>query len=180
MIEAAQLLFADRAYDSVSTEELARAAGTTRTNLNYHFGNKRNLYLEVLRRFSALPSHLPRETTRQDIPLADAARRLFARWLNFVEENRAPFTALMRAQRSEDAEIAALLRGSLSFWEDRILSITGMPASEASRARVRAFQGMISAATSEWLDHGTLSKDEVLELLVRGAVALPGSQEAPA
>ncbi len=59
MIEAAQLIFADRAYDSVSTEELARAAGTTRTNLNYHFGNKRNLYLEVLRRFAALPSHLP-------------------------------------------------------------------------------------------------------------------------
>ena len=172
MIEAAQLLFADRAYDSVSTEELARAAGTTRTNLNYHFGNKRNLYLEVLRRFSALPSSLPRGTTRTDVPVADAARALFTRWLNLVEENRATFTALMRAQRSADDEIAALLRGSLASWEDRILAVTAMPASDGSRARIRAFQGMISSATSEWLDHNTLSKDEVLELLVRGVVAL--------
>lgn len=172
MIAAAQLLFADRAYDSVSTEELARAAGTTRTNLNYHFGNKRNLYLEVLRRFSALPSHLPREVTQHDIPVADAARALFTRWLNLVEENHAAFTALMRAQRSADDEIAALLRGSLTSWEDRILAVTGMRESEASRARVRAFQGMISNATSEWLEHDTLSKDEVLELLVRGVTAL--------
>ncbi|WP_350246558.1 helix-turn-helix domain-containing protein [Rhodococcus sp. D-6] len=172
MIEAAQSLFADRSYDSVSTEELARAAGTTRTNLNYHFGNKRNLYLEVLRRFSALPSNLPRSVTRGDAPVADAARALFTRWLNLVEENRATFTALMRAQRSADDEIAALLRGSLASWEDRILAVTAMPASEASRARIRAFQGMISAATSEWLDHDTLSKDDVLELLVRGVVAL--------
>ncbi|MFF0243128.1 TetR/AcrR family transcriptional regulator [Rhodococcus pyridinivorans] len=172
MIEAAQSLFADRSYDSVSTEELARAAGTTRTNLNYHFGNKRNLYLEVLRRFSALPSNLPRSVTRGDAPVADAARALFTRWLNLVEENRATFAALMRAQRSADDEIAALLRGSLASWEDRILAVTAMPASEASRARIRAFQGMISAATSEWLDHDTLSKDDVLELLVRGVVAL--------
>lgn len=172
MVAAAQLLFADRAYDSVSTAELARAAGTTRTNLNYHFGNKRNLYLEVLRRFSALPSSLPHGVTLQDGSVADAARTLFTRWLNLVEENRAPFTALMRAQRSADDEVAALLRGSLESWEDRILAVTGMPDSGGSRARVRAFQGMISGATSEWLDHGALSKDEVLELLVRGAVAL--------
>lgn len=172
MIEAAQLLFADRAYDSVSTEELARAAGTTRTNLNYHFGNKRNLYLEVLRRFSDLPANLPRRATRHDLSVADAARALFARWLDLVEENRATFGALMRAQRSADDEIAALLRGSLASWEDRILAVTAMPASETSRARIRAFQGMISSATSEWLDHDTLSKDEVLELLVRVVVAL--------
>ncbi|QIX53542.1 TetR/AcrR family transcriptional regulator [Rhodococcus sp. DMU1] len=172
MIESAQVIFAARPYDSVSTEELARAAGTTRTNLNYHFGNKRNLYLEVLRRFAALPSRLPHGTTRPDVCPADAARTLFTRWLNLVEENRATFIALMRAQRSADEEIAALLRGSLTSWEDRILAVTKMPPSEASRARIRAFQGMISNATSEWLEHGTLSKDEVLELLVRGLVAL--------
>ncbi|MGW0021420.1 TetR/AcrR family transcriptional regulator [Rhodococcus sp. NPDC003382] len=172
MIEAAQLIFADRAYDSVSTEELARAAGTTRTNLNYHFGNKRNLYLEVLRRFAALPSHLPRDVTQNDASVADAARTLFTRWLDLVEDNQATFTALMRAQRTADDEIVALLRGSLTSWEDRILVVTKMPPSDVSRAQVRAFQGMISAATTEWLEHGTLSKDEVLELLVRGAAAL--------
>lgn len=169
---AAQLIFADRAYDSVSTEELARAAGTTRTNLNYHFGNKRNLYLEVLRRFAALPSHLPRDVTQNDASVADAARTLFTRWLDLVEDNQATFTALMRAQRTADDEIVALLRGSLTSWEDRILVVTKMPPSDVSRAQVRAFQGMISAATTEWLEHGTLSKDEVLELLVRGAAAL--------
>lgn len=172
MIEAAQHLFADRDYESVSTAELARAAGTTRTNLNYHFGNKRNLYIEVLRRFASLPASLPRGLARSDAPVADTARVLFVRWLDLVEENKASFTALLRAQQSVDEDIATLFRGSLTAWEDRILVVTGMPSTESSRARIRAFQGMISAATSEWLDRGALSKDEVLELLVRTVTAL--------
>lgn len=172
MIAAAQEIFAARPYESVSTEELARSAGTTRTNLNYHFGNKRQLYLEVLRRFAEMPSRLPHSTENVDKSVAVAARELLSRWLNLVEANKAAFVALTRAQQSADDEVAALLRGSLASWEDRLLTVLRMEPSRVSRARVRAFQGMISAATSEWLEHETISKDEVLVLLVRTAVAL--------
>ncbi|PKZ64560.1 hypothetical protein CYJ73_15465 [Gordonia terrae] len=47
-----------------------------------------------------------------------------------------------------------------------------MESSRVSRARIRAFLGMVSAATTEWLERETLSKEEVLALLVRTAVAL--------
>ncbi|MEY1673148.1 TetR/AcrR family transcriptional regulator [Gordonia sp. ABKF26] len=172
MIAVAQSIFAARSYDAVSTEDLARAAGTTRTNLNYHFGNKRELYVEVLRRFAEMPAQLPCAVEQTDVPVSTAARDLLSRWLNLVEANAAAFAALMRAQQSADEEIAAILRGSLVSWEDRLLSVTRMEPSRVSRARVRAFQGMISAATSEWLEHQTMSKEEVLDLLVRGVVAL--------
>ncbi|WP_342661807.1 TetR/AcrR family transcriptional regulator [Rhodococcus ruber] len=165
MIAAALTVFAQKPYDAVSTAELAKAAGTTRTNLNYHFGNKRNLYLEAIRRFATLPASLPAEAVGGTVE--QGVDRLFARWLDLVERNRETFMALAHARRSSnDDEVAALLAASLAAWEDRLLEVLRLSSADgAARARMRAFQAMVGAATEEWLDRGTLSKDQVRTML---------------
>ncbi|MDV6247470.1 helix-turn-helix domain-containing protein [Rhodococcus opacus] len=172
MIAAALTVFAQKPYDAVSTAELATAAGTTRTNLNYHFGNKRNLYLEAIRRFATLPPSLPAEAVTGTVE--ENVDRLFARWLDLVERNRETFMALAHARRStNDAEVATLLASSLAAWEDRLLEVLRLaPADAATRARMRAFQAMVGAATEEWLDLGTLSKDQVRAMLTRSLLAV--------
>lgn len=172
MISAAMAVFAVKPYEAISTAELANAAGTTRTNLNYHFGNKRKLYLEVLSRFATLPSLLPRETVSG--PREAAVVHLFKRWLDLVEKNRETFVALTRAQRTAfDDEVADLLAGSLSAWEDRLLAVLSLPKEDiAARAQVRAFQAMVGTATEEWLVSDLLTKDQVCELLTRTLIAI--------
>ncbi|MBY4212477.1 TetR/AcrR family transcriptional regulator [Rhodococcus fascians] len=172
MISAAMAVFAVKPYDAISTAELANAAGTTRTNLNYHFGNKRKLYLEALRRFATLPSQLPRGTASG--PREVAVVHLFKRWLDLVEKNRETFVALTRAQRTVfDDEVAELLAGSLTAWEERLLAVLGLPDDDvAARARVRAFQSMVGTATEEWLVSDLLTKDQVCELLTRTLIAI--------
>lgn len=172
MISAAMTVFAIKPYDAISTAELANAAGTTRTNLNYHFGNKRNLYLEALSRFATLPSLLPRGTASG--PREVAVDHLFTRWLDLVEKNRETFVALTRAQRAAfDDEVAELLSSSLSAWEDRLLAVLGLPNDDAAaRAQVRAFQAMVGTATEEWLVSDLLTKDQVCELLTRTLIAI--------
>lgn len=49
LLTEAEILFAQRGYDAVSVREITTAARSNLAAVNYHFGNKRNLYLEVFR-----------------------------------------------------------------------------------------------------------------------------------
>lgn len=50
MIEAAGRLFADRPFDSVSTREIASAAGVNLSAISYHFDDKEGLYRAILKK----------------------------------------------------------------------------------------------------------------------------------
>ena len=49
LLDEAEELFAQRGYHAVSVREITKAAGSNLAAVNYHFGNKQNLYLEVFR-----------------------------------------------------------------------------------------------------------------------------------
>ena len=49
ILDEAEALFAVRGYDAVSVREITGAASCNLAAVNYHFGNKQNLYLEVFR-----------------------------------------------------------------------------------------------------------------------------------
>ncbi len=48
ILQAAETLFAERGYQGVSLDEIARSAGVAKGLINYHFGNKENLLVHVL------------------------------------------------------------------------------------------------------------------------------------
>ncbi|SDE53032.1 TetR/AcrR family transcriptional regulator [Rhodococcus tukisamuensis] len=56
IIECAAKIFEERPYSDVSTTEIAAAAEVGRPLVNHYFGNKRELYLEVVRRFVFVPA----------------------------------------------------------------------------------------------------------------------------
>jgi len=49
LLEKAEILFAQRGYHAVSVREITAAARCNMASVNYHFNNKKNLYLEVFR-----------------------------------------------------------------------------------------------------------------------------------
>ncbi|MGD9159601.1 MAG: CerR family C-terminal domain-containing protein [Desulfobacteraceae bacterium] len=49
LLEKAEDLFAQRGYHAVSVREITAAARCNMASVNYHFSNKKNLYLEVFR-----------------------------------------------------------------------------------------------------------------------------------
>ena len=58
ILNAAERLFAERGYDATSIRALVAKAGVNQAAINYHFGNKDGLYLEVLRdAFRTLTEH---------------------------------------------------------------------------------------------------------------------------
>ncbi|MFI8975236.1 TetR/AcrR family transcriptional regulator [Nocardia asteroides] len=168
---AAQRLFAENAYEAVSTVELAMAAGTTRTNLHHHFGTKRALYLEVVRRFAHLPEPPLVAESSGDIE-ADVVR-MFDQWLEVVERNRETYLSMLRAgSPRRDSEVDAVLRDGIRAWEDRLLVVLRMPPTERNRSMVRSFQSLVTTATDEWLRSGSLSRADVHHLLAGGLMAI--------
>jgi AcrR family transcriptional regulator len=49
-LDAAEELFAGRGYEAVGIREIADRAGVNLSGIKYHFGSKRGLYLETVRR----------------------------------------------------------------------------------------------------------------------------------
>ena len=49
ILDAAEVLFAQKGYRAVSVREITSAARCNLAAVNYHFGTKKNLYLEVFR-----------------------------------------------------------------------------------------------------------------------------------
>lgn len=166
ILEGARRLFAERPYSSVSTTELATAAGTTRTNLHYYFGTKRGLYLEVLREFGQLPA-LPAEGARRATGPAELSR-LFARWLDVLEQHpQTIMTMIGTAAPGADPEVEAVFRDGLRAWEDRLIAVLELRDEPSTRALIRAYQGMVSTAIAEWLRSGSMTKAQVHNLLTR-------------
>ncbi len=60
ILDAADALFAERAYDEVSIEDVARAAGVTRGLVHHYFGGRKDVYLALVERIGAAargPTH---------------------------------------------------------------------------------------------------------------------------
>ena len=49
LLDEAEILFAQKGYQAVSIREITKAAHSNLAAVNYHFGNKQNLYMEVFR-----------------------------------------------------------------------------------------------------------------------------------
>ncbi|MDN5749009.1 MAG: TetR/AcrR family transcriptional regulator [Pseudonocardia sp.] len=173
ILEGARRLFAERPYSSVSTTELATAAGTTRTNLHYYFGTKRGLYLEVLREFGQLPA-LPAEGAGRATGPAELAR-LFARWLDVLEQHpQTIMTMIGTSAPGADPEVEAVFRDGLRAWEDRLIAVLELHDEPSTRAMIRSFQGMVSASIAEWLNTGSMTKAQVHNLLTRTLLSIAG------
>src|SRR5690348_12137034 len=52
LLEVAEQIFAERGFDGATVREICLRAGANIAAVNYHFGDKLNLYTEVLRRFA--------------------------------------------------------------------------------------------------------------------------------
>lgn len=171
ILKGARRLFAERPYSSVSTTELATAAGTTRTNLLYYFGTKRGLYIEVLRAFGQLPA-LPAESADRATGPAELDR-LFSRWLDVLEQHPQTIMSMIgTVAPGADPEVEAVFRDGMRAWEDRLIAVLEMPDEPSTRAMIRSFQGMVAAAIAEWLHAGSMTKLQVHALLTRTLLAV--------
>ncbi len=173
LLELGQKAFAERTYDEVSIDDIARAAGISKGLLYHYFPTKRDLYVAGLQ---ATADDLVARTVGAADPSLPPLERIRAgldAYLDFVVAHARPFSALLRGGIGSDPEVAAVVEGTRTRYMDRLLfDAAGTPlalaASEVPMVRiaVRGWLGFVEAASLEWLMRGQADRKQLRDLLV--------------
>src|SRR4051794_14506975 len=108
ILDAAAELFAERAYDEVSVEDIAKAAGVARGLVHHYFGVRKDVYLGLLEQLEAQREDQIRPPSGRSARarVADSV----ARWLDWTEANRTLWLAtIARGDDMADPDVRRLV-----------------------------------------------------------------------
>jgi AcrR family transcriptional regulator len=167
IILCAMRLFEHRSFNEVSTSDVARAAGVGRPLINHYFGTKRELYLEVVRRFSYIPEIVVIDL--QDGTLNERIDASIDRWLSVAARHRNMWLTMITASSGFDQELALIQRNADAIAVERLLAAIGLDGPGLGRGRLRtlllAYGGMARVASRLWLRDAALSQEDIHALL---------------
>ncbi|MGW3105802.1 TetR/AcrR family transcriptional regulator [Streptomyces sp. NPDC001100] len=153
LLEAALTLFAHRAPEEVSLDDVAEAAGVSRPLVYRYFpGGKQQLYEAALR--SAAEELQQCFDEPREGPLLPRLARALDRYLGFVDQHDAGFSALLQGGSVvETSRTTAIVDGVRRAAAVHILSHLGV-AEPGPRLRmtVRMWITAVEAASLIWLD----------------------------
>ncbi len=161
-------IFSDRAYDAVSTEEIAAEAGISAGLLYHYFANKKGFYVATIR--AAADEVVAATRFPPERSFAEAAPVALGGFLDFIEANARLYISLMRGGVGADAEVHAILDEVRTTLLNRVIDASGVNATPALRLRLHGWLGFVEFTSVRWLTHREVSRPELMVLLVE---ALP-------
>jgi AcrR family transcriptional regulator len=170
-------LLSTRSLDELSIEMLAEEAGISRGLLYHYFGNKQDFHRAVVRR--AADSLIDVTAPVEDGEPLDRLARSLEAYVDYVVENFAGYTSLVRGAASGNEALQEIYEEARAALTDRIfetageqgLSTFGVTDTPAVRLMVRGWSAMTEEVVLSWVRDGRgIPKDELLVLL---AAALP-------
>ncbi|MFJ7153472.1 TetR/AcrR family transcriptional regulator [Streptomyces sp. NPDC101118] len=174
LLEAALSLFAHRAPEDVSLDDVAEAAGVSRPLVYRYFpGGKQQLYEAALRTAADALEHCFAQP--QTGPLSRRLAEALDRYLAFVDEHATGFAALLQGGSvAETSRTTATVDGVRRAAAEQILVHLAVerPGSRL-RMMVRTWITAVEAASLIWLDEGKQPPvEELRDWLVDQFVAL--------
>src|SRR3954454_24004368 len=179
ILAAATALFAERAYDEVSVEDIANAAGVTRGLVHRYFGGRKEVYLGLLEQLEAQREDQIRP------PQGRSARARIAdsvsRWLDWTEANRALWLAtITRGDDIADPDIRRVVTGLVRRAVALLAAHHADIAEDSPRLRyaLECWTGLNRAATRRWL-RGEATREQTHELIASTLEHVLGTFGAP-
>jgi AcrR family transcriptional regulator len=173
ILATARRMFEAGGYDAVSMSDVATAAEVTRGLVHHYFGSKRELYLDVVR---SVLLEAPALATPSDVGSREemVARNAHA-LLDYLDANRGLLMAMApSADPGRDPEVAALADLAREVAVDQVLRnhLGDTEAPPEARLVVRAFFGLVEAASREWLFNGRATRAQVEALVAQAILGL--------
>jgi AcrR family transcriptional regulator len=188
MLDAANDLIAERGYEEVSVEDIARAAGVQRGLVHHYFGGRTQVFLALLERLAAIGEEplRPPEGRSARARIGDSV----SRWLDWTEANRTTYLGTI-APGDDIADPA--VRRAVADLRGRAVAVLATfhadIADDSPRLRyaLECWTGLNRAATRRWL-RGEATREATHELLAStlehvlrtfGAPPVPSRRTAP-
>jgi AcrR family transcriptional regulator len=163
---AARRLFSERPYTSVSTADVAEAAGVARSLVHHYFGGIRELMLAVIAHGGA--ALVDMRTAGSDVPLDERLPHNAAATLDVISENRELWLALAVYGASvDDPDMRALIKVANEQFVERTLAINSDVISDTPTTRfaLRCYNALATEATRAWL-MGEQTREDTEKFLV--------------
>jgi AcrR family transcriptional regulator len=170
LLALAQRVFTERAYDDVSIDDIAEAAGISKGLLYHYFPTKRDLYVAGLR---ATANELVISVTAvidNSQPPAERVRAALHAYLTHVVGVGPGFVALMRGGVGSDPQVVSVVEATRRVFLDQILVHSPLAQAFAAdpllRLSVRGWIGMVEATSIEWVGNQTVELARLRDMLV--------------
>ena len=166
ILDAARGLFAERPYGTVTTADVAEAAGVARTLVHHYFGGIRSVFLAVVADGAAALATV--RTAGPETPLEERLAHNVAAGLDVVAANRETWLAVVaHAAEAPDPEIRAIAELAVAVSVERALEVNRdiLEDTPATRLALRCFHAFSTEATVTWVT-GQATREEVEALLV--------------
>ena len=165
ILDAASVLFAERAYDEVSIEDIAGAAGVTRGLVHHYFGGRNDVYIALLERLGA------QREEQLPPPVGRSARARVAdtvsRWLDWTKQNRTVWLAtIAHGEDIADPEVRQVVADLVRRAVALLTTFHADIAKDTTRLRyaLECWTALNRTATRRWLQ-GEATRDATHELL---------------
>ena len=165
MLDAANDLFAERGYEEVSVEDIARSAGVTRGLVHHYFGGRTEVYVALLERLDAIREEplRPPEGRSARARVADSV----SRWLDWTEANRNIYLGTIApGEDIADPEVRRVVGDLVRRAVALLAAYHADIAQDSPRLRyaLECWTGLNRAATRRWL-RGEATREATHELL---------------
>jgi AcrR family transcriptional regulator len=166
IVDAARHLFALRPYNTVSTAEIAAAAGVARSLVHHYFGGIRGVFLAVAAEGAVRLNDA--RTAGAELSFEERTAHNVAAHLDVIADNRETWMALVgQPVAPADADIAALVMAARERAVEITLNANRDVVRDTPQARfaLRCFTDFTIAATRAWL-LGERTREETEALLL--------------
>ena len=185
ILQAARALFSERAHASVTTADVAEAAGVARSLVHHYFGGIRGVFMAVVAQGGAELADV--RTAGPETPLDERLAHNVAAGLDVVARNRETWLAVVgRAGDLADPELRAVVEAATAHSVERALAVSAdvVDDTPAARLALRCFHAFSTEATRAWVA-GAATRAETEALLVaalRGLLleTIPALERGPA
>jgi AcrR family transcriptional regulator len=163
-------VFSERAYDEVSIDDLARAAGISKGLLYHYFPTKRDFYVAALR--EAGHQLLEKTKTRAGASALEQLREGIDTYHAYVSRHGASYAALLRGGIGSDKEVAQIVDEIRELFIVRLVEGLGIgEASPLVRAALRGWIGFLEVTVIDWLERRSVDRIALRELQIEVLLA---------
>jgi AcrR family transcriptional regulator len=165
ILDTANALFAERGFEDVSIDDIAKAAGITRGLVHHYFGGRKDVYIGLLEQLGAQREDQLRPPTGRSARarVADSV----SRWLDWAEANRTVWLAtIAHGEDIADPDVRRVVTDLVRRATALLVAFHADIAEDSPRLRyaLECWTGLNRTATRRWL-HGDATRDATHEVL---------------
>ncbi|MEW1683764.1 TetR/AcrR family transcriptional regulator [Streptomyces sp. T12] len=167
LIAIGRRLFADRSYDALSMDDIARQAQVAKGLIYYYFQSKRGYYLAIIE--DSVAGLVTLASSGDALPPVERVHRTIDSYLRYAEHNQAAYRAIVSGGVGFDAEVHAVRDGV----REAIVATIAEGAygrsdvAPVARMALLAWVCSVEGAVLAWIDRAELPRETMCALLVK-------------